>query len=610
MQGIDSHLYKYAGLGAEEPTDSFDEYHHSEEFEAQQTQEVESEAASPEEPEEMDSAQADIENEAEEGEEPPIVSTKRHLWASPWAKLSLVGGGVLLTVLVLGVTLNGMMTGVDLASGVNEAAPSQKEPEGIAEAEPDISDVPIRAALGSQAQEIKNHEKRAAAANASKADANDASAKSDSGEIASAGSGSVESYSPPAPVDNYSPPSQSYSPPAPVESYAPVDYSSDPEPIVASVPQVIAEARAQREAAAEPEKPQVHSMEDWEEASSIGSYGSATSSQKSEVASTPGTNTEGTEGIAAIAANAVGSEEEADIGYTPALATTDSVDPAVAVAQETIARQRSEPDASSPSARAIPTLAVKVEPQKRVAMIQPGSLAIANEVDKIMSATPMVAMVNAATKARGVLQTAIFQTTSEKGQSESLSSNQMLIQLTSPVKSVDGSVALPSGSQLVAKVDAFSPNGMIAATGTSLILQRRGQLQQVPLPEGAIQITGKRGKPLQASRSGGKGKFLLKDLATFGLGAASKGASLPNRTRSESVVATNGGIVTSSQNPDPDLLAGALEGGTTAMLDQMQQRHEKAYEELESQPNVLVVKQGTDVEVMVVRPFTLPRRAM
>lgn len=200
----------------------------------------------------------------------------------------------------------------------------------------------------------------------------------------------------------------------------------------------------------------------------------------------------------------------------------------------------------------------------------------------------------ATTKAQGILTTPIAV---DQGKPQN---DRFTVQLTQPLKAEDGSIALPSGTQLIAQVNSISESGLVKLQVVSALVDQSGQQAEMTLPPDAIRVRGKAGKPLIAQNYGDKGKAIASmDMGTFALGALNKASEIFIRPESSSIISSSGGIVASTQNPKPNLLAGILQGGSQALLDTIAQRNQQAIQAIAQQPNICFLPAGTLVEVYV-----------
>ncbi|MGB8700721.1 MAG: TrbI/VirB10 family protein [Thermosynechococcaceae cyanobacterium] len=168
------------------------------------------------------------------------------------------------------------------------------------------------------------------------------------------------------------------------------------------------------------------------------------------------------------------------------------------------------------------------------------------------------------TRVPGKLETPIvFQ---PPAQGTAADSGNFVVSLKKPLKATDGSVVLPEGSQLIVKVDTVGSGGLMQLSAISANTDN-GEIQ---LPQGAIEVRGNQGKPLIAKDMNHKGGGFLRNLALFALGGVSRGAELFNQA-DQSVVLNGTSTIVTTQNQNPNFLAGVLEGGTQAVIPGMTQ---------------------------------------
>lgn len=194
----------------------------------------------------------------------------------------------------------------------------------------------------------------------------------------------------------------------------------------------------------------------------------------------------------------------------------------------------------------------------------------------------------------------------DQGLLQNAAGEQQILELKDPIKSADGSVVLPAGTQLVAQVSGFSNSGVVDLSVVAAMTPTETQAMQLPLPQGALQVYSSRGTPLVAQRMGGdSGGGILNEFKQFALGAARQAAEL--YTRSDSTVISNGdNLVVRNRNQQPNLLAGIVQGGTDALFNGLERRQQAEAAALAQQANVLGLKNGTEVEILVSRPLMLP----
>jgi hypothetical protein len=64
--------------------------------------------------------------------------------------------------------------------------------------------------------------------------------------------------------------------------------------------------------------------------------------------------------------------------------------------------------------------------------------------------------------------------------------------------------------------------------------------------------------------------------------------------------------VITEENPDPNILAGLVEGGTDAVLESIQERNQRAIERMEELPDIRFIDAGTEVEIFVNQSMFMP----
>ncbi len=171
--------------------------------------------------------------------------------------------------------------------------------------------------------------------------------------------------------------------------------------------------------------------------------------------------------------------------------------------------------------------------------------------------------------------------------------------LTQPLMDSQGKIALPGNTQLMVQVEGVTAVGQVSLSAMTAAWQEQGRTKEITLPTGAIQVRGQDGKPLIAGQFSDKGKEIATlDAGQFVLGAIRGSAGLYTRSNTQ-VQSSNGTTVVTQENPPPNILAGALEGGTSAILDTILQRNQRAVEEIQNRPPIHFIKAGSPVQVFV-----------
>jgi hypothetical protein len=172
-----------------------------------------------------------------------------------------------------------------------------------------------------------------------------------------------------------------------------------------------------------------------------------------------------------------------------------------------------------------------------------------------------------------------------------------LIQLNEPLKAANNTVAIPKGTYLRAKVSAASETGLLQMSVVSILMNSNGQTIERSIPEGALLIFGKGGRPLKASAQ--RSDTTSNELGMVVLSGISSATSLINQPTSQSIFSDGNGYQSTITNSNRNYLAGFGQGASQALVQQMQRRNQQALQSRQSEPNVFVLNQGTSVQVYV-----------
>jgi hypothetical protein len=184
--------------------------------------------------------------------------------------------------------------------------------------------------------------------------------------------------------------------------------------------------------------------------------------------------------------------------------------------------------------------------------------------------------------------------------------DRFVVVLADPLMDSSDKVAIPAGSLLAVQVDRTSEDGLVQLSATQAIWEEDGLQRELVLPNRTILVRGDGGNPLMAESYGDSGgDIAAMDVGQFALGAIRRVGEL--YTRSDSRVQTgDGATVITESNPAPNILAGALEGGTDAILDSITERNQRAIEKLEQRPRVPYIPAGKAVQVFVNQSMQMP----
>ncbi len=206
----------------------------------------------------------------------------------------------------------------------------------------------------------------------------------------------------------------------------------------------------------------------------------------------------------------------------------------------------------------------------------------------------------AGTTAAGILQTPVVLDEEAVGDRSGQGlRDRFTVTLTQPLLDAAGQIALPANTQLVIQVDHLSTQtGRVQVSATSATWQAQGRIQEISLPAGIIQVRGKDGAPLIARQFQDKGKEIAAlDAGQFLLGAV-RGASGQFTRSNTRVQSGNGTTVVTEENQRPNAIAGALQGGTEAILDTLTERNQQAVAAIQQRPPIRFVEAGRPVQIL------------
>ena len=208
--------------------------------------------------------------------------------------------------------------------------------------------------------------------------------------------------------------------------------------------------------------------------------------------------------------------------------------------------------------------------------------------------------------AEAVIATAIFgETTKSRGKNNkdvkdsSQNDNVFVVRLREPLKARDGEVVVPKGSEILTKLSSISDSGLVELNVTKVLLRGENGLIERNITPNALTIRAPKGKPLIAKNYSDKGSSIARrDAASFVLGGVGRTAQLFNRTQTR-IVREDGETFSETNDDDPNIAAGILEGGIGNVIPQINRRNQQAISQLRRKTNVWLLKEGKKVEVYV-----------
>ncbi|WP_375472263.1 TrbI/VirB10 family protein [uncultured Nostoc sp.] len=217
--------------------------------------------------------------------------------------------------------------------------------------------------------------------------------------------------------------------------------------------------------------------------------------------------------------------------------------------------------------------------------------------------------------AKAVLATPIVGETTNKsgggGDTDEAKNVSVVIRLKEPLKSTDGTVALPANTEFLAEIGSLSEQGLLQMNVVKVISQNNGNPIERSLPNNAIILRGTQGKPLIASKynPGQSSSTASMDVASFFLAGLGKAGEIVNRPDTEYEIpkdSNNTPIVGAYPYPinnnRRNLLAGVAEGGFNTISQQIGNRNQQVIAQMAQQGNVWFLPIGTNIEIYVNQP--------
>ncbi|MEO1430245.1 MAG: TrbI/VirB10 family protein [Cyanobacteria bacterium J06633_8] len=247
-------------------------------------------------------------------------------------------------------------------------------------------------------------------------------------------------------------------------------------------------------------------------------------------------------------------------------------------------RKVAETETESTTQRETPTPIARRSPRRNFKTIPAGSSASA------VLATPVY----------GETTRSVRPSRREENENQNENNNVYVVRLKKSLKAADGSTALASGSQIFAKIDSISESGLMQLEIVKIMARENGEIVEKSVPQDALMIRGKKGKPLVAKQyRNNRSSIASRDAISFLAGGVGKAAELINRTESEVVTGENGTVAVTNVNRDPSLAAGILEGGAKTVVPQISRRNQRAIAQMSRKTDIWYLPEGKKVEVFV-----------
>ncbi|MBN8564868.1 MAG: hypothetical protein J0L70_30505 [Leptolyngbya sp. UWPOB_LEPTO1] len=182
------------------------------------------------------------------------------------------------------------------------------------------------------------------------------------------------------------------------------------------------------------------------------------------------------------------------------------------------------------------------------------------------------------------------------------------LQLSQPIAAADGSVVLPAGSKMIAKVDAVSNSGMMQLSVVEAVVPTRNGHQVVEIPAGSLNLMGEGGQPLMAKeRNPQKSEIARKDIAISLMGALEQVGSVLNQPSNQTTTTSPYLSTTSMSRGKTNLLGGILQGSFSKLTDRISQRQQRQVEESLQRSNFWYIPAGQTVQVFAASSVEVSR---
>jgi hypothetical protein len=498
------------------------------------------------------------------------VSSERPIWKLPMPKLGFIAAVLVPVFGIAGFFLVGNRGGQQQAaippespSDTYEATEGDVTVTDLQQAEQEVATLKSKMALDDQA--YAKHSSQSA-----KTPATSSSEPKKERAVA------TPSSKPETVAVRASPPMVNYSPP-PIQSSSPVVRRVEPV------------AQADSFSRIEPVDP----FEHWQQLAQLGSYGSISVASVDEPLD-PELAAKGSE------PSAIGAVPAAYFSSTSAISPT--YQPAVFQEESQDEQPSSDSDSDGPIKPALIEKGEQAAPESSAKTEEPPVLAEAEARilgEQSLGESGQVRSLIAGGHSSGELVTPVI--LDNEGVED-----RFLVVLSEPLMDSTASIAIPEGSVLVVQVDRTSEDGLVQLSATQAIWEEQGLQRELVLPSRTILIRGNGGDPLMAEGYGDSGgDIAAMDMGQFAIGAIRRVGEL--YTRSDSRVQTgDGATVITESNPAPNILAGALEGGSEAILDSISERNQRAIEKLEQRPQIPYIPANTQVQAFINQSMQMP----
>jgi hypothetical protein len=195
------------------------------------------------------------------------------------------------------------------------------------------------------------------------------------------------------------------------------------------------------------------------------------------------------------------------------------------------------------------------------------------------------------------------------------------VKLTQPLKASDGSIALPTDTQLFTRIRSISDKGLVDLEVFKVVAKQNGKDVDESISQDAFTVRGRKSKPLVADLyKGSGGSHFANDTQLFLLGGAGKVGEILNQPNTKVVslpttttTNTNGTQSTSvststaiQTDPQRNVLAALVDGGGKNAVTEMQRRiQQNNSRTLQDRSNIWYIPAGKEVEIFVNQEVNL-----
>ncbi|MEM9002716.1 MAG: hypothetical protein AAGE59_04215 [Cyanobacteria bacterium P01_F01_bin.86] len=179
------------------------------------------------------------------------------------------------------------------------------------------------------------------------------------------------------------------------------------------------------------------------------------------------------------------------------------------------------------------------------------------------------------------------------------------VTLVSPLNS-DGEEVIPEGTELIVQIGEMSASGAVALDVVAMVLPGNGEVAEINIPAGALEIlaTGG-GYPVASAEQSSERQLQAIDRQQALLGAMGAAGDYLNRPESETSVFGLGGSSTSREYGSGSIWGSILSGAANEMLSSRSNRLETEADRLMARPTIWSLEPGRQLQLFVTQEVAL-----